>query len=338
MPSEPRWWYRPAGAVAYALNPAGMVFGGLAARRMGLEPAYVSRLPVICVGNFTAGGAGKTPVTQMIGERLRALGRSPVVLCRGYGGRVAGPHWVVPGADRSIDVGDEPLLHARVVRTMVARDRVAGAREIERDGGGDVIIMDDGLQNPRLAKTLSIAVVDGARGVGNGRVIPAGPLRAPLDVQLRRVDAVVFNGSPVESVGHMFATHPGLVRMIGSLQPCEADRVALRGRRVVAFAGIGHPQRFFNMLAELGADVLEAVAFPDHHAFTPGDVKRLLDLAQKHSAGLVTTEKDHVRFTRDTTLEALAGLAEPVRVWFEVASQGSDELDRLIAQALAKAV
>ncbi len=199
---EPTWWYAPQpGWVGRLLEPAGSLWGQLAQRRFARQSAYRAAVPVICIGNFTAGGTGKTPLALEVAGMVHAMGLKPAFLSRGYGGRRRDPHWVDAARDRSADVGDEPLLLAAAHPTLVARDRAAGARAIaEGPVSADVIIMDDGLQNPGVAKDLTIAVVDGARGIGNGRVIPAGPLRAPLDFQLTLVDAVVVNRGLADNV------------------------------------------------------------------------------------------------------------------------------------------
>jgi tetraacyldisaccharide 4'-kinase len=262
--------------------------------------AYRSRLPVICIGNFTAGGTGKTPLAMHVASELQRLGRKTVFLTRGYGGRVAGPHWVDDTADKAMDVGDEPLLLARQAPTLVSRDRANGAKAIETgDRPADVIVMDDGLQNPALQKDLSLAVVDGRRGLGNGRVIPAGPLRAPLDFQFGLVDAIVVNEpqdgdvSAAPTADWLRRRFPGPV-LSASVQPVES--VAwLNSAAVVAFAGTGAPQRFFDLLRRCGADIIRAVPFPDHHAFSEADAQRLMDLASAASATLITTEKDWAR-------------------------------------------
>ncbi len=311
---EPSWWYAEGGTpwFARALAPAGALYGALAGRRMKQPPRHVAKIPVVCVGNFTAGGTGKTPFVRTLLGFLRDAGHRPVVLSRGYGGRIAGPHRVDRARDRAVDVGDEPLLLAADAPVFVARDRAAGAAAIEAvtDLSATVIVMDDGLQNPALAKALSIAVVDGARGFGNGRCIPAGPLRAPLAGQLARVDAVVVNGG-TRGVGDSLLSmrwREGLAQPVLDARLAVASSVsALSGRPVVAYAGIGVPQRFFATLAATGADVRATISFPDHHAYTGADAVRLIAAADAAGAELVTTEKDAVRLLG--TAGALGDLA-----------------------------
>jgi tetraacyldisaccharide 4'-kinase len=314
-----------------ALAPLARVYGGIAARRLTRVVGYQSRLPVICVGNFTAGGSGKTPFTAMLLPMLIARGERPVVLTRGYGGREAGPHMVELATDTARDVGDEPLLLARLAPVMVARDRAAGARAIEVLGQASVIVMDDGLQNGALHKDLTIAVVDGARGIGNGRVIPAGPLRMPLSVQGGLVDGIVFNGGAREGLGSQLAAVSSAPQIIARLEPA-GDNAWLSGARVVAFAGIGHPARFFGLLEQMGAHVVERVAFGDHAAFSDRDGERLLALAERHGARLVTTSKDHVRIGGSATLDALAlsSVTLPVTMVLEDPAALNAMLDRVL--------
>lgn len=311
MPREPGWWYRPPGLTARALGPLAHIYGVIAARRLKHGTPYRSPLPVVCVGNFTAGGSGKTPFGVMLAQNLIARGERPAFLTRGFGGRERGPHWVDVARDSADAVGDEPLLLARVAPVMVSRDRPNGARAIEARGDATVIVMDDGLQNPALAKDLSLAVIDAARGFGNGRVIPSGPLRLPLGDQATLVHAVVFNGE----------ARPDFAAELAQLVPVPQLRALLEGDRLeagryVAYAGIGHPARFFATARSLGATLVETVSFPDHARYTGADADRLLGLAQMHNARLITTEKDHVRLTGSVRLDALAAASAvlPVRM------------------------
>jgi tetraacyldisaccharide 4'-kinase len=288
---------------------------------------------VVCVGNLTAGGTGKTPLTLHLCAQLQATGLRPAVLTRGYGGSRAGPHWVADGDDADA-VGDEALLLARAAPTLVARDRAAGARAIEAgtvDTAADIIVMDDGLQNPQLAKDLALAVVDGARGLGNGRVMPAGPLRAPLGFQLGLVDAIVIN-ERAPGAGDGVAEWLG-GRFDGPILRCSTvvagDAVWLRGQRIVAWAGIGAPQRFFAMLRVLGAEVVEEIAFRDHQPLNETDARQLLDLAERHAATLVSTEKDLARLKG--THGACAALATSTRLLPIALRFAEPEAERLVA-------
>lgn len=298
---EPGWWYAPGpDPRARILAPLGQLYGWIAERRYRRAAPFRSRLPVVCIGNFTAGGTGKTPLCLLLAREARSRAFEPAFLTRGFGGSAAGPLLVAPGSTTAAAAGDEPLLLARSAPTVVARDRAAGARLIEEACPGvSLIIMDDGLQNGSLAKDLTIAVVDGARGIGNGAIIPAGPLRAPLSFQLELVDAIVVNTPPGQAdgrdgvLGRLRQDFQGPVLAAGVA--ASGDTSWLAERPVAAFAGIGHPERFFSTLRQLGADVKAHVAFPDHHVFSEADARRLLALAQSLGATLVTTEKDLTR-------------------------------------------
>lgn len=342
---EPTWWYDPsADRRSRLLSPVGQLWGHLVRQRFARAKPYRSQLPVICIGNFTAGGAGKTPLALAVADLVAALDRKSGFLSRGYGGRLAGPHWVDPAHDRAADVGDEPLLLAAARPTLVSRDRAEGARAIAAGATAvDVIIMDDGLQNPGLAKDLTLAVVDGTRGVGNGRVMPAGPLRAPLDFQLDLVDAVVINrgsGDGAAATPNAFAEQ---LRRDFAGPVLEARIVPggavdwLASAPIVAFAGIGVPDRFFATLAGLGADPVARMAFPDHHVFTPADATHLIDLAGAHGATLVTTEKDRARLAGgDGVLGALHAEARalPIRLAFD--ARDESRLVALIEGAIGR--
>lgn len=300
---EPHWWYGPEqGVLPRLLAPLGDLYGWVAERRVRTHMSYRSKLPVVCIGNLVAGGTGKTPMALHLAEHLRTMGKTPVVLTRGHGGRRRGPHRVVPGTDTANDVGDEALLLARSAPVVVARDRAAGARFIEQSmPSADVILMDDGLQNPALHKTLTFAVIDGTRGIGNGRVIPAGPLRARLAFQIGLIDAAIIMGeaNPTEDAAgpsvhaHWRQNFPGPV-LAAAVAPA-GDKAWLAGTRVIAFAGIGNPARFFTLLDRLGAHLVHRETFADHHRLTDREARDLLALAATEKARLMTTEKDLAR-------------------------------------------
>lgn len=311
------WWTRPPSPRARLLAPLASIYGGIAARRMAGKGA-ASPVPVVCVGNFTAGGAGKTPTAIALAVALRDKGLKPVFLTRGYGGAVkSGATAIVDHNSRAEQVGDEALLLARIAPTVVAPDRAAGATVAAERLGADVIVMDDGLQNPALAKAVSIAVVDGARGIGNGLCMPAGPLRAPADFQAARVDAMLAIG-PGPGVGDAMqlaaAARKPAFRASLSVDQTMADRLA--GQRVLAFAGIGFPDKFFRTLTDLYARIEIARPFDDHHRFTDAEAGDLLAQAKARGLTLVTTEKDAARLKGSAALEALAAesLVLPVRI------------------------
>lgn len=288
------WWMEGPTLIARLLWPLGAVYGGLTARRMKRTGRDCGP-PVICIGNFVAGGAGKTPTAIAVAQALLAQGRNPVFLSRGYGSQAGAPRLVDRDHDKAADVGDEPLLLATVAPCVVSADKLEGARACAA-AGADVIVMDDGLQNPALTKTLRIAVVDGAVGVGNGLCVPAGPLRAPLSAQWPHVDALVVigEGKPGEALART-AQALGKAVLRGALAPEPGMAMGLAGREVIAFAGIGRPEKFFDTLRALGAEIIESEAFPDHHPFTPREIAGLQARAKRRGAALVTTEKDAMR-------------------------------------------
>lgn len=287
----PEFWQR-GGWPALALAPAGWLYGLAGRLRAWRARPADPGVPVICVGNLTAGGTGKTPVAIEIARHLALRGHRPAFLTRGHGGRQTGPLRVDPDRHGSAEVGDEPLLLARVAPTFVARDRPLGARAAV-DAGADVLVMDDGLQNPALVKHLRIVVVDGATGFGNGRVIPAGPLRVPLARGLAEADLFVVMGEDIHGLRAMLAQQARVVA--ARLEPDAADAAAFAGRRVVAFAGIGRPEKFFATLERCGAHVVARTAFPDHHRFSAAELAGLRQTAEAAEATLATTAKDAVR-------------------------------------------
>ncbi|MGF6228185.1 tetraacyldisaccharide 4'-kinase [Inquilinus ginsengisoli] len=296
----PGFWYRPeATPAARLLAPAGALYDLASRLRRAVIKPQRAPVPVVCVGNLVAGGAGKTPVALALARRLAEIGIAVHVLSRGHGGSLAGPVRVDPDRHTAAEVGDEPLLLARAAPAWISRDRPAGARAAASAGAG-LILMDDGFQNPSLAKDLSLLVVDGSSGFGNGRILPAGPLRERPDDGLARADALVIMGPDRAGIAALAARHGppgrlGLPALGARLVSSPEDAARLRGRKVLAFAGIGRPEKFFATLAELGAEIVGAVPYPDHHVYTPDEVMRLVETAQERGAVPVTTEKDLVR-------------------------------------------
>ena len=306
------WWRKRGGAL---LAPLGALYGVVARMRLK-APGANAGVPVICLGNPTVGGAGKTPAALAVAHLLLAARERPFFLSRGYGGRLAGPVRVDPAFHHASDVGDEPLLLARLAPTIVARDRVAGAKAA-RLAGASVIVMDDGFQNPSLAKNLAILMIDGRRGIGNGRVIPAGPLRAPLAAQIARAQALVVVGPADGTAAAIDAARRRDVAVFhGRLEPDRNSLVALSGRKVLAFAGIGDPDKFFATLSAAGVTVAGRVGFADHHRYTAADAQALIARADAENLVLITTEKDFVRLAGDPALAGLAARSSalPVRL------------------------
>jgi tetraacyldisaccharide 4'-kinase len=310
---EPRFW-RDDGALARLLTPVAAVYGAISGARMA-RPGARARVPVICVGNLTLGGAGKTPTAIAVAKLLLSEGARPIFLSRGYGGALAGPVRVTP-QHRAADVGDEPLLLARVAPTIVARDRVQGA-ELAVAEGASVVVMDDGFQNPSLIKDRSLVVLDGERGIGNGRVFPAGPMRAPLDVQLAQASALLVIGEASAKARDVIvrAQTRGLPVLHGRLAPDPDSIAAFAGKKVLAFAGIAHPEKFFTTLAIAGIATPVKRAFADHHPFTSADARELLEQAKRENLLLLTTEKDLARMQGDAACTGLAAAAVlPIRL------------------------
>jgi tetraacyldisaccharide 4'-kinase len=310
--------------------PLGAIYGEVAGSRMARKGVDVG-IPVLCVGNYHVGGAGKTPTTLALAQVLRDLGETPVVLSRGYGGKLRGPVKVDPSRHVAADVGDEPLMMARQVPVVISRDRVAGAA-LARSTGASVIVMDDGFQNPAIAKDASFIVIDSNRGLGNGRVLPAGPLRAPLDLQIARTDALVVIGDGVAAAGvaALVAGTGGPV-LTARLVPDEASVAALRGKRVLAFAGIGDPQRFFRTLRHAGVDLAVEKAFVDHHPYTSAEIDTLVVQAKRDGLTLATTEKDFVK------IGSMPAAAEIVPFAVTLAFEDKAALQAFVIEKLNKA-
>ncbi|MBP7002484.1 tetraacyldisaccharide 4'-kinase [Amaricoccus sp.] len=294
---QPAFWARPPaapGLAARLLAPLALIWTAVTRRRLRRPGARVG-VPVICVGNLTVGGAGKTPTVAALVELLAARGLAAHVVSRGHGGSLPGPERVDPRRHGAAEVGDEPLLLAAVAPVWIGRDRAAAARAAVA-AGAQAVVLDDGFQNPALAKDLSIVTVDAGFGFGNGRVVPAGPLREPVADGLGRADLVLAIG-PEAARDRLRAGWPALAArpaLAGEVLPL-ATGMDWRGLRALAFAGIARPEKFFATLRGLGAEVVATRSFDDHAAFAPRLLARLEGEARGLGAQLVTTEKDAVR-------------------------------------------
>lgn len=331
---EPAFWYRPRSFKSHLLRPLGALYGAIAARRLerkGLDAG----IPVLCVGNYHAGGAGKTPTVLALAKLLRELGEKPVVLSRGYGGRLRGPVMVDRNRHSAVDVGDEPLMMARAIQVAVSRDRIGGLA-LAKSQGATVILMDDGFQNPAILKDASLIVIDSDRGLGNGKVFPAGPLRAPLGPQMARTDALVVigDGHAADGLAAEIAAQDKPV-LRARLKPDAASVAGLFGRRVLAFAGIGDPERFFRTLRANNIDVVEARSFADHHFFSKDEIEDLLADAGREGLTLVTTEKDLARLHGSEQLPDGADAIVPFAVVLEFDDPA--RLRRFVTERLLKA-
>lgn len=331
MLREPAFWWRSG--TGSLLTPLAAIYGAVATVRMQSHGTRAG-VPVICLGNLTVGGAGKTPAALAVAHLLLTARERPFFLSRGYGGRLAGPVRVNPAIHHAAEVGDEPLLLTRLAPTIVARDRVAGAK-FAQFAGASVVVMDDGLQNATLEKDLAVVLLDGRRGIGNGHIIPAGPLRAPLGIQLDHAQVLLVVGPPDGAAKVLDrAERRGVAILHARLEPDRSVIAAIGRRKVLAFAGIGDPEKFFATLNAAGIEVAARAGFPDHHRYTAGEAQDLIARAQAQSLMLVTTEKDLMRLGGDPQLAALAGRASalPVRLVIEEA----DRFRQLILQAVRR--
>lgn len=314
----PGFWQRD-GVLPRALAPVERLVAQAAARRIA-RPGWQAPVPVICCGNATVGGAGKTTLALDLTNRLLARGVAVHCLSRGYGGRVAGPWQVHVGRDGAEAVGDEPLLLAAVAPTWVGRDRAASARAAVAAGAA-ALVMDDGLQHPGLVQDLALLVVDGAVGFGNGRVLPAGPLRERLKAAAKRCHAAVLIGADACGAAAALPQHLPVLRarLIGT--------AGFDGRRVLAFAGIARPGKLGETLTAAGAVVVELRAFADHHVFRPVEVEQVLSEARRLGAVAVTTAKDAVRLP--------PGFREQVEVaGVRIAWQNESRLEAMLRAAV----
>ena len=290
----PDFWEEPPGFAAALLAPIGLAWDAVSRVRRALARPYRAAVPVVCVGNLVVGGSGKTPVVLSLAALAAAHGIAVNVVTRGYGGRLSGPVRVDPGRHDAAAVGDEALLIATRAPCWVARDRAAGIRAAVTQGAA-AILLDDGFQNPRIAPDLALVVIDAGYGFGNRRVMPAGPLREPVRSGLARADAVVLIDAERIGGGEV----PDGVREAGrpifraSLDPVQGGRFS--GERIVAFAGIGRPAKFFATLRATGAELVAAHPFPDHYRLAEGELDRLRREAERAGARLVTTAKDWAR-------------------------------------------
>jgi tetraacyldisaccharide 4'-kinase len=332
MASEapPFWWEKPDWRAAL-LTPVSALYGMVARRRMDNAKPPAIDLPVLCVGNLTVGGGGKTPTSVAIANAAKKMKLKPGVVSRGYGGINVGAKLVDANHDLAKHVGDEPLLIAQHVPVAVSTNRLAGAMLL-KESGVDFIILDDGFQSMRLRSDFNLVVVDARRGIGNGHVIPGGPLRAPAIPQLRHASAVlrIGDGDAADAIVRT-AARAGKPVFVAKTVP--AKRMVLSGQRVLAFAGIADPDKFYESLTRAGAFISLARDWPDHHFFADDELNELMQTAEAGDLVLVTTEKDAMRLVRSSPV-AQALLEKTLVFRVEVAFEQPDTAQRIIEETL----
>jgi tetraacyldisaccharide 4'-kinase len=335
---EPSWWYGDPSWKSLALAPIAKINERAVEARFKRAVPFRAERPVICVGNFTAGGTGKTPMALLVADLIAEAGGAPWFLSRGYGGRLDGQELVDPSRHTAAEVGDEPLILAAHAPTVISRNRALGAEFIARQAPRNaVIVMDDGMQNPSLAKDLTIALIDGNRGVGNGFVIPAGPLRAGLNFQLALASLIIVTGGESTTARRYLDGYPASrpLQKLSAVVAPRGNAAWISGERVVAFAGIANPDRFFSLVTKLGGDVVGGFAYPDHQTLSIADAKALLAAQQRTGALLVTTEKDYVRLNGlDGARRDVQKIARPLPIAFSMTEGDRSTLSARIREVM----
>lgn len=340
----PSWWQDDTGHILPKyLNPLGQIYGQAVKWRFRYTKPYQSKLPVICIGNFTLGGTGKTPLAIKFAHLLQDLGWDPSFLSRGYKGKYAGPLLVNLNEHNAKDVGDEPLLLSQHAPAIISKNRIEGVWLIEQRSS-NMIIMDDGFQNPTVQKNLSFIAIDSATALGNGRIFPAGPLRAPLEFQLPNASAIIITGSNTaekSSIKDLLRKEYNFKKPIlrGQLTASE-DTSWLKEKPILAYAGIGRPEKLFQSLENAGGKVIRRNPFPDHHNFTSKDAEHLTKIALADDLQLVTTEKDHVRIDEHSNhqLRALKRMSRPFPIEFTFEKNDEEKLIALIKEHYPKPI
>ena len=324
MIKTPEFWNNK-GVASTALLPLATIWATATHLRDRLAKQVNADLPVICIGNLTAGGTGKTPLVSLLYDQLTEAGKSPVIMSRGYGGSQKGPLWVDGMLHTAADCGDEPLMLAEGRDVIIGRDRVLAAQAISNRGIHDIILMDDGLQHPYLAKDMTIGVFDGSAGIGNGRLLPAGPMRVAFDDGVASLDIAFINGDDEHDLTK--AINGRVPIMTGNVVADPTIIADLGDAPLLAFAGIGRPQRFFRTIEKVGGNLVQSLAFADHHPYTQSDLTRLQEDAIRLGASLITTQKDWIRLPTEWR----------ERISFLPITMQTDAIDELLGQIMAVA-
>ena len=322
MIKTPEFWNNK-GVASTALLPLATIWATATHLRDRLAKQVSADLPVICIGNLTAGGTGKTPLVSLLYDRLIEAGKSPVIMSRGYGGSQKGPLWVDGMLHTAVDCGDEPLMLAEGRDVIIGRDRVLAAQAISNRGIHDIILMDDGLQHPYLAKDMTIGVFDGSAGIGNGRLLPAGPMRVAFDDGVASLDIAFINGDDEHDLTK--AINGRVPIMTGNVVADPTIIADLGDAPLLAFAGIGRPQRFFRTIEKVGGNLVQSLAFADHHPYTQSDLTRLQEDSIRLGASLITTQKDWIRLPSEWR----------ERISFLPITMQTDAIDELLGQIMA---
>lgn len=334
MSEAPPFWFEKPGFAAYALSPFGKVYGRIAGKRMKAAHSYASKVPVLCIGNFVTGGAGKTPTAIAVAKSVRNMNMRPGFLSRGYGGSITEPTVVDASVHNSKDVGDEPLILCDYATTVVSPNRVAGAKLLEEQDV-DFIIMDDGFQNASLLKDYSLAVVDSRRGIGNGFCIPAGPVRADMRTQLSAAHAVLVIGK-LEAGLTVIREAAKMAKPVLSAEIKGIQSEALQGVHVLAYSGIADPEKFHTSLEDAGAIVTAFRNFHDHHPYTAQECRELLEQARDEKLVPVTTAKDAARLRgMGREQDSLRSVSKVLNI--EIAFENPNLVEMIIKSAIKNA-
>ena len=329
MRLQPKFWNKK-NFLSNTLLPLSFIYYLINFLYKNFTKSEKSNLPIICVGNITVGGSGKTPIVKALGKICKSMNKNPAILLRGYGGNSSGPLKVNNKTHTTLEVGDEAILHSTNFKTWISKNRYQGAREIERELDIDVIIMDDGLQNKSLEKDLKIIVFDGNKGAGNKRLLPAGPLREPFNKGVTNADVCIILGDDKTDLKTFFSLwHPKIKLLKAKIIPNSIIVKSLLHKKIIAFAGIGMPEKFFSTLKKLNLELIQTVNFPDHKKYKIKEINYLLNLADKKNALLVTTEKDIKRIhpLNVTNFKKIVSL--PIDIEFENEGEVKNILEKI---------